>query len=135
MGTPYHHAVSSAKRFGGKPEDYQAIHDWFDASKEHHANITHRMLRHHSQGIAECERVFGTTITNSDGKKIPVKLVAEQHVKEDFGGFIPSLSDWCKAITPQRWMFKGTISNEMLNNGGTVTAKSTLKEGEIKCQD
>jgi hypothetical protein len=30
---PYHHAVRSARLFGGKPEDYLAIHDWFDQSK------------------------------------------------------------------------------------------------------
>jgi len=115
MGTPFHHAQSSAKKFGGKPEDYQHIHDWFDASKEHIAHFTHRMLRHHSQGISECERTFGPTIKNSDGKLVPTRLIAEQHVKEDFGGFIPSFSDWCKAITPQRWMTKATVSNDTLS--------------------
>ena len=30
MAHPLHHAESSASKFGGKPSDYQAIHDWFD---------------------------------------------------------------------------------------------------------
>ena len=30
MAHSYQHAVSSARRFGGQPSDYQAIHDWLD---------------------------------------------------------------------------------------------------------
>ncbi|MGG5810889.1 DUF6915 family protein [Falsiroseomonas sp. CW058] len=104
MAHPYHHAVSSSKKFGGRPEDYQAIHDWFDASKAHVADFRHRFLRHHSEGIFEAERVFGTTITNSDGREVPVRLIGEQHVSEDFSGRIPSLADWARAIRPERWM-------------------------------
>jgi hypothetical protein len=104
MAHPYHHAVSSARKFGGKPADYQAIHDWFDQSKQHCADFRHRMLRHHSEGIFEAERVFGVTITNSAGGFVPVRLIGEQHVKEDFAGRIPSLSDWIRAIRPEPWM-------------------------------
>jgi hypothetical protein len=28
MAHSYHHAVSSARKFGGIPVDYQAVHDW-----------------------------------------------------------------------------------------------------------
>ena len=28
MSHPYYHAMSSARVFGGKPEDYLAIHQW-----------------------------------------------------------------------------------------------------------
>lgn len=56
MSHPYHHALSSAKRFGGVPEDYLAIHSWFDASKELMCDPRHRALRHHAQGIFEAER-------------------------------------------------------------------------------
>lgn len=58
MSHPYHHALSSARRFGGVPEDYLAIHSWFDASKELMCDPRHRALRHHAQGIFEAERVF-----------------------------------------------------------------------------
>lgn len=103
MSNPYHHAVSSAKRYGGEPEDYQALHDWFDASKEMYADFRHRALRHHAQGIFESERVFGHTILNSAGKHIPTRLIGEQHCVEDCG-FIPSIQDWFSNIEPQRWM-------------------------------
>ncbi len=33
MANPYHHAVSSAQKWGGKWEDYHAVHAWFDESK------------------------------------------------------------------------------------------------------
>lgn len=103
MSHPYHHAVSSARKHGGKPEDYLALHDWFDASKEHLADFRHRALRHHSQGIFEAERVFGPTITNSNGKQIPTRILGEQHVREDCGR-IPTLSDWLSKIPGERWM-------------------------------
>ncbi len=45
MAHPLHHAESSARKFGGVQSDYQAVHDWFDASKEHLALFTHRALR------------------------------------------------------------------------------------------
>lgn len=103
MAHPYHHAVSSARRHGGVPEDYQAIHDWFDESKKSLGNWRHRALRHHSEGIFECERIFGTTITNSAGKKVPVRFIGEQHVMEDLG-HIPSFADWVKSINHEKWM-------------------------------
>ena len=105
MANPYHHALSSVKKWGGSADDYQPIHDWFDASKEFFADFRHRALRHHAQGIFECERVFGKTITLSSGRVIPVRWVGEQHVNEDCG-FIPSLQDWLIQIAPQPWMNK-----------------------------
>lgn len=104
MAHPLHHAQSSARRFGGQPSDYQLIHDWFDATKEMEPSFRHRALRHHSQGIFEAERVFGHSITNSDGKQVPVRVIAEQHVMEDFSGFIPTPHDWLKGIPFQSWM-------------------------------
>ena len=103
---PYHHAVSSAKKFGGIPEDYQSIHDWFDASKAYYADYRHRALRHHAQGIFECEEKFGPVVMNSEGKAVPTRFIGEQHVKEDLG-HIPSLQDWLSAIQGQDWMRKG----------------------------
>lgn len=104
MAHSFHHAQSSAKRFGGKPEDYLPIHDWFDGTKEMEPTFRHRALRHHTHGIFEAERVFGHTITNSDGKEVPVRVIGEQHVKEDFSGFIPTVHDWLKGIPFEEWM-------------------------------
>jgi hypothetical protein len=111
MAHSYHHSVNSARKFGGKPEDYIFLHNWFDATKEHYADFRHRALRHHSLGIFECEAKFGVTITNSDGKQVPVRLIGEQHILEDCG-FIPTVSDWLKHIKAEKWMAKPPLRLE-----------------------
>ena len=64
MAHPYHHSLSSVKKWGGTVEDYQRIHDWFDESKKIIADFRHRALRHHAEGIFMAETIFGTTITH-----------------------------------------------------------------------
>lgn len=103
MSHPDVHARNSARKFGGKPEDYLAIHHWFDQSKEHMSDMRHRALRHHTAGIYECERVFGTSLVNSDGKTVYTRYIGEQHIIEDLG-FIPSLEDWFENMELQDWM-------------------------------
>jgi len=105
---PYYHARSSAAKFGGKPEDYQALHDWFDATKAHYPDFRHRALRHHSEGIFEAERVFGTTI-----RGVPTRLLGEQHVREDLGR-IPTVAEWLRYIQAQPWMSPRTNLKETL---------------------
>lgn len=111
MAHCFYHARNSAKKWGGVPEDYQPLHDWFDQSKEHIPTMQHRALRHHTQGIFDLEREFGTTITNSDGVSVPVRLIGEQHVLEDLGR-IPSLKDWFVHLRVQPWMMKGGVLKE-----------------------
>lgn len=100
---PYLHGMISAKKFGGKPEDYQAIHDFIDGTKAHMADIRHRALLHNSFGIYMCEMVFGVNIKNSDGDLVSVRDVAEEHVLDDIGR-IPSVQDWLGNIKIQTWM-------------------------------
>jgi hypothetical protein len=105
MSKPFIHAQSSAKRFGGKPEDYLEIHNWFDETKSLIADNRHRALRHHSEGIFLCERIFGVTFVNSAGRTVSTRDIGEQHVLEDFGGkFIPSAQDYLQEIEYQDWM-------------------------------
>jgi len=104
MAHAWIHAKSSAKKFGGKPEDYLEIHHWFDCTKAYEPTFRHRALRHHTQGIFEAEKVFGHVITNSDGKEVLVRVVGEQHVREDFSGFIPTVQDWLRKIPSEQWM-------------------------------
>ncbi len=105
--TPYHHAVSSASRFGGNAEDYMEIHNWFDETKGFTGNWTHRAMRHHSAGVEWATHKFGHTIVNSDKIKVPVKFIAEQHIEEDCG-FIPTIQTWLKPLTeqPESWMLR-----------------------------
>ena len=103
MGHPYYHALSSARRHGGAWTDYIEVHNWFDETKAHFPDFRHRALRHHSEGIFLAERLFGVTVKNSEGRDVPVRVLGEQHVKEDLG-WIPTAADWLKAISPERWM-------------------------------
>ena len=103
MAHSYHHAVSSARRWGGTPEDTIAIHTWFDRSKEIVADFRHRALRHHAEGIFLAEQLFGVTVTLSTGRDVPVRLIGEQYVLEDLDR-IPSFADWVRAIRPEPWM-------------------------------
>jgi hypothetical protein len=108
MAHPYHHALRSAKLFGGKAEDYLAIHNWFDESKAHLGDLRHRALRHHTEGIFMCEKLFGVTVRNGDGKHVPTRLIGEQHVKDDLG-WIPTVKDWLSAIQVQPWMTRSVF--------------------------
>lgn len=107
---PWHHAVTAAARFGGVPLDYIELESWFDSSKAHMADFRHRAARHHSEGIFMAEEIFGVTIKNSDGKDVPVRMLGEQHVKEDLG-WIPTLADWLKEIRPKAWMMRNGMKN------------------------
>lgn len=103
MSKPIFHARSSAKKFGGKPEDYQDLHQWMDSTKSAHATVKHRAILHSAFGIFLAEQVFGLMLTNSDGKEVCVRDIAEQHVIEDLG-FIPSLDDWLNSMAVEPWM-------------------------------
>jgi hypothetical protein len=109
MSKPWIHAQSSARKWGGKPEDYIAIHDLLDDSKGTIADSRHRALTHNAWFLSTIlERVFGHNITNSDGREVSVRDVGEQHVLEDFGGrFIPSAQDYLEQIEFKDWMLKG----------------------------
>jgi hypothetical protein len=104
MAHAWYHALSSARRHGGRPEDYLSLHSWFDSSKQYLADFRHRALRHHTQGVFEAERIFGSILTNSAGRRVPARDLAEQHVCEDCGGQVPTLADWLARIEPAPWM-------------------------------
>lgn len=105
MSHPHNHARSSARRFGGTPDDYLPIHNAFDSTKAHVADCRHRLILHNTFGIFLIEKIFGEVYTRpSDGKQIPTRLIGEQHVLEDFGR-IPTLAEIIEKfpLEPQ-WM-------------------------------
>ncbi|PLR99526.1 DUF6915 family protein [Bacillus sp. T33-2] len=103
MSHPEIHAKNSVRKFGGSVGDYLPIHQWFDDSKSHMADMRHRALKHHAAGIYECEQVFGKSFINTEGKTVYTRYVGEQHVLEDLG-FIPTLEDWFENMEMQDWM-------------------------------
>lgn len=106
MAHCHFHSLSSVRKWGGRVDDYQALHDWFDRSKASLADPRHHALRHHAEGIFDLEAAFGTVIVNSDGRTVPVRLIGEQHVMEDLGR-IPTLADWLRRIPVEAWMLRG----------------------------
>jgi hypothetical protein len=137
MAHPYHHALSSVKKWGGVPEDYEPIHAWFDESKSHFADFRHRAMRHHSEGIFMAEHFFGKTITNSDGRVVPVRFVGEQHVTEDCG-WIPTVADWLKNIQAEPWMKRvgkklaHTLEIEKDDEPRTITENAVRQSQEVE---
>lgn len=135
MAHCYFHALSSVRKWGGRPEDYLPLHQWFDQSKAILADPRHRALRHHAEGIFMLECVFGATIVNADGRIVPVRLIGEQHVREDLGS-IPSFADWARLIAPQTWMLRGHRLDETFDRDeadavpGGVVSRAGLRGSE-----
>lgn len=102
MTHAYYHSVSSSKKWGGLPDDYQKIHEFLDSSRRHVPDLRHRSLYHHSAGIETAVLIFGSTIRNSQGREVPVSHICEQHITEDIG-FVPSLQDWMDCLKRPRW--------------------------------
>lgn len=126
MASPEDHSLSSARTFGGVWSDYFLVHDFFDITKVWLSDFRHRACRHHDVGIDMAVSMFGRTLTNSAGNQVPVRLIGEQHMYEDFG-HVPTFDDWWQGavapedirynadvtalllahVTPQKWMCAG----------------------------
>ena len=109
MGKPMFHAENTARRFGGKAEDYLDIHEFLDSSRAAFPDLRHRALTHNSWFLTEVlPRVFGETRKNSENKSYSVREVGEHHVLEDFANqYIPSAQDYLVQIDFQDWMDNG----------------------------
>lgn len=103
----YLHARASARKWGGKPEDYLEIHEWIDGSKKAFGDVRHRALLHNTFGVWLVQEVFGPVlvIERESGKtiEVPVREIAEQHIIEDLGR-IPSPGDWLENMEIKVWM-------------------------------
>ena len=116
MSKPMIHARKSSEKFGGSPSDYIEIHQMMDESKGHVADARHRCIFHSSYGCFIIEDIFGFEITNSEGKNVSVRDIAEQHILDDLG-FIPSLEKYLSSMKLELWMSLGIrIEEECRNN-------------------
>lgn len=109
MASPHIHAISSAKKFGGKMEDYMIIHEKMDCSKGYFSDNRHRVLTHTMFWVKEVMvPLFGSTLINSDNKIVSVKDVCEQHILEDYRSkFIPTPQDFIQEMEFKKWMQNG----------------------------
>lgn len=80
-----------------------AIHEFIDHSKSSVADVRHRAMLHSAWGIYLVGQVFGELMTNSDGKLVAVRDIAEEHVLQDLG-FIPTMQDWLEKMPIEGWM-------------------------------
>jgi hypothetical protein len=92
------HSLLSQKKFGGKADDYYAVHKFMDSSKFFYHHAKHRLLLHHLLGIEWAIMACGDLIENADGKKVLVRDIAAEHCKEDLSGVVPTLSDWLAVL-------------------------------------
>jgi hypothetical protein len=118
---PHLHANISAKQHGGTPDDYMAIHEFIDHSKSSMADVRHRAMLHSAWGIYVVSQVFGNLITNSDGKQVSVRDIAEEHVIQDLG-FIPTMDDWLKNLPIEGWMSGTRKTRQVLSFNATRAA-------------
>jgi hypothetical protein len=109
MATPLIHAQSSAKRWGGTPDDYVALHSKMDCSKKYFPDNRHRILTHNMFFIYEVMmELYGEYITNSDGRQVSVKDICELHILEDYHmKYIPTPQDWIENLQVKSWMNNG----------------------------
>ena len=117
MAHAYEHSLSAVRQWSGKPEDYMPINEFLDATKTYIHHSIHRLYRHHSEGIAEVEKVFGPFIINSDGKRVYTKYIAQRHIEEDCNGRVPNACEYIEALISgkiPKWM-RTTIKIEEIN--------------------
>lgn len=96
----WRHARISAKRRGGRPEDYYPLHAFIDSTKECCADMRHRVLHTPWAVTRVIIPVFGAAFRNSDGAEVQTKSVCEEdHLFLDYRNrFIPDLADFCDLL-------------------------------------
>ena len=109
MANPMIHSKSSVKRWGGKPEDYLAIHELIDSPKATMNNNSSRALTHNTWfAYTIIPKIFGYNIINSDGKSVDTVDIAMLHILEDFRHrFVPTPQDYLKHMEIQPWFNNG----------------------------
>ena len=108
---PLLHANLSVKAHGGNVDDYLPIHNFIDSTKSAHPDVRHRAILHSAFGCYLVEQVFGVYITNSAGKKVSTRDIAEEHIIQDLG-FIPTVERYLNCMSIEPWM-SGTEKRNM----------------------
>ena len=136
MANPLIHSKSSVKRWGGKIEDYLAIHELIDSPKATMNNNSSRLLTHNTWfAYTIVPKIFGYNITNSDGKSVDVVDIAMLHILEDFRmKFVPTPQDYLKHLEVQEWMCNGVklVENPEAIETANLFLEKLRKENEEK---
>lgn len=95
---PYHHALVSARLFGGEPDTYLPVHTAFDMSKMALGDMRHRAALHSvDHGLAVMRQAFPARIGATD-----LDAVCVQHIHDDHG-FSVTLDTWLSYCDPPAW--------------------------------
>ena len=97
--SPVEHSALMVRDYGGRIDDYNELNLFIDSSKTHFPNWLHRAVSHNSWFVGICEKVFGAYIINSDKIEIPVRILAESHIKQDCNNKLPRIDEWLYAIS------------------------------------
>lgn len=102
----------SARRFGGVPEDYRHLHDWFANSLTWADTPAALIFRHHSFGCFEAEHCFGHILSLTGGGGIPTRVIVERRLQRLFDR-LPAASDMLRHIHGERWMLQATSPRKL----------------------
>jgi hypothetical protein len=86
-----HHVERCIVRWGGTPNDYEAVNTFIDSSKLYLSDWRHRVLLHSTLGVMLVEELFPKLIPVRNKrnliKYINTRTIAEQHIVEDLAFF------------------------------------------------
>ena len=112
---PLVHSMTAAKKFGGQWQNYIEIHSFLDSSKASISTNQHRAQFHSDWGVSTSEALFGAEVTNSDGAKVAVREIAEQHCREDVG-FVPTIEQWLERNERYPAYFSARVRRRQLDD-------------------
>ena len=131
------HAKSSAKKWGGTAEDYIAVHEAIDSSKQFIGDVRHRMMFHHTAGVWWMQQLFGRVITirrENGSIEVPVRLIAEQHIIEDLG-WLPGLEAYFDGVPIKGWMSGAKLRKEPLSALGLIAPVSLVPPATVEYRE
>jgi len=132
MGNVQFHSESSARRFGGVPEDYVTLHKFLDQSKLYIADWRHRALLHNTFGVALCEQLFGDLYRRpSDGQHVATRTLAEVHILEDMRAILTP-GDFLREMPIRRWMNGLTPAQRRAAQNLRIPDRFTIGETETE---
>ncbi len=96
-------AEAEAVRLGVDAEDILPVSRWMLETSLWFGDARHLAMRHHAFGIFEAEERFGIALPTASGRQVPVRYLAERHVRRVLGR-IPTAADWLRRIEGALWM-------------------------------
>ena len=106
--TALDHTGSLSKTFGGRPDEYMGLVRWFDEHRAHTSRPGFRLFRHHTEGIAEAEALFGPVLCLRNGQEVATGAVAEAHVRRSGDGSLCSQVVWLRRLRRAPWMARAS---------------------------